>query len=735
MVVRMGRPEVPKWVRRNWGVLLSVSVLIIALFVGSHLRLYAVYNAESWGYGPTLNELDPYSEYWIAKNLLDHGIGYFGLLTRDNPVTHIFWYPWGRDFTTSEPPLLSVFSVLTYYVAHALNPSLTLYVWMVYLPVLFYVMTLLGIYFTARELWGDIPAAASSITAALVFVSRHVAGFTVKYAAGLGFFFPTLYFHVRAWRRKSFLSAALGGVFLSLTALSWAGFNILLGVMALQMLLLPFIKRIDKVDLILWSYEAVPLWITLAVTPFYGIHYVTRSVGLIIPAVYFLLGIAYLLQKASRKRELVISMPLLRHSSIIYGLILTLIATGGILGLAFGYIVLRGKGLAALGLVGLVKATIVRTVQEYIPASPQSFISLDGLAVIVSILMLVYFAYRAIMKKDVVDMFIGLLFLASFYTTVHLSYFFPYFNYVVALTSGSFLYVLLRPTLTGGFRKNWFINTIGILVIIGYLIAVLFQGATVWASNYEAQTPMVLNSGLGLSVNAPAWVDTLNWLNTSTPKDSVVVAWWDYGYWLSVLGNRASVADGATINGTQIELLATALTDPEDKALKIFTNDFHIRPDRLYLVAYEVYIVDPQRGLVYVGPVVIRRSIYDRGLYLGADAAKGIAAIYRIAGRTPPVYTMALRYAYVAYSLPDWSNSSLRNATIFKILLYTAYELWGKQGFMAAFPYDQFSSQRPALIPWPNMTVFEPAHIAVSRILDYPETYVVVSVYKVKGTV
>ncbi|MCD6323902.1 MAG: hypothetical protein J7L55_02190 [Desulfurococcales archaeon] len=735
MVVRMDLLKAPVWLRRKWALILSISVLIIALIVGSHLRLYAVYNAESWGYGPTLNELDPFSEYWIAKNLLEHGINYFGMLTRENPLTHIFWYPWGRDFVRSEPPMLSVLSVLTYYVAHAVNPSLTLYEWMVYLPILFYIMTALGIYFTARELWGDIPAAASTITAALVFVSRHVAGFTVKYAAGLGFFFPAIFFHVRGWKRKSYVSAALGGIFLSFTALSWAGFNILLGIIALQMIFLPFLKEVEKDDIILWSLEAVPLWITLAVTPFYGINYVIRSVGLIIPAIYLLVGIGYFLQKASRKREIIISMPLLKHSSMIYALILALIAVGGFLGLVLGFISLRGKGLAALGLVGLVRGTLVRTVQEYAPASPQSFVSMGGLALIVSILMLIYFAYRALMKKDIIDMFIGFLFAASFYTTIHLSYFFPYFNYVVALVSGSFLYVLLRPSLSGEFRKNWFINTIAILIIVGYMSAVLFQGTTAWARNYEVQTPMLLNSGLGLSVNAPAWVDTLNWLNTSTPRDSVAVAWWDYGYWLSVLGGRASVADGATINGTQIEILAKALTGSEDEALQIFTKDFQIRPDRLYLVAYEVYVVDPQRGLVYVGPIIIRRSIYDRGLYLGADAAKGIAAIYRIAGRAPPVYTMALRYAYVGYSLPDWTNASLRNATLFKMLLYTAYELWGKQGFVAAFPYDPFSSQRPAIIPWPNMTVFEPAHIAISRILDYPETYVVVSVYKVKGTV
>ncbi len=721
-------------IRRRWALILSLSVLIISLIAGSYLRLFAVFNAESWGYGPTLNELDPYSEYWISSNLLHHGLGYFWQLTRDNPATHLFWYPWGRDFTRSEPPMLSFFSVLTYYVAHVFNPSLTLYDWMVYLPIIFYIFTALGIYFSAKELWGDIPAAVSVTTASLIFVSRHVAGFTVKYSIGLAFLFPAIYFHVRAWRRKDYTSGLISGVFLALTAMSWAGFNILLGVIALQVILTPFFKKVDKDDFMLWTLEALPVAIAVAATPFYGPLYLVRSVGAIIPATYLLAGIGYYLQRISTKREIVISMPLLRRSSIIYSLILVLIGIGGIAALASGYISLTGKGLAAMGLTGLVRHVIVHTVQEYAPGSPQAFMSSEGAALVASLIMLVYFIYRAISKRESLYAFVALLLALSLYATANLSYFFPYMNYLVALTSGSFIYVLLQPSLTGNFRKNWFINALAIIIVVGYVGAIVFQGSTAWARTYEAQTPMILNAGLGISVEAPAWLDTLEWLNTSTPKDAVAVAWWDYGYWISVVGNRSSVADGATINSTQIDLLARALTGTEDEAFQIFTKDFHIKPDKLYLIAYEVYVVDPRNGLVYVGPIVIRTSPYDRGFYLGADAAKGIAAIYRIAGRTPPVYQMRLPYVYAAYSLPDWTNSSLRNATLFKILLYTAYQIWGRQGFYAAFPYDPFSQQRPTIIPWPNMTIFEPAHLAASRILVSPETYVVVSVYKVKGT-
>lgn len=717
--------SVKSLLKSRWTVILSVAVLIVSLVVGSYLRLYPVFIAERWGYGPTLQELDPYSEYWIAKQLLDHGLDYFGKLTKENPVTHIFWYPWGRDFTRTSPPMLSIFSVVTYYVAHLFNPGLTLYEWMVYLPVLFFIMTALGIYFAARELWGDIPAAMAVLTASLMFISRHLAGFTVKYAIGLAFLFPAIYFHIRAWKRREYVTAALAGIFIAFTAMSWAGFNVLLGIIALQVAILPLMKRIDKTDVLLWTFETLPVAAAIISTPFYGWHYLIKSVGVVIPGGFIALGIALGLQKLASKREIVVSMPLFRRVKLLYTLILVLAGVGGFVAIISGFITVKGKALAALGLTGIVHV-LVTTVQEYAPGRPEVFINSEGAALIVSILMVVYFAYRAVMKKDILHFFVGALFVTSLYATINLSYFFPYMNYLVAFVSAGFVYVLTRKVLQEGFRRDWFMNAVATVIVVLYVVSVLFQGTTVWARTYQYQVPMILDSGTQLGIEAPAWLDTLSWLNESTAKDAVAVSWWDYGYWLSVLGGKITVADGSTLNSTQITYLAKALTGTEEEAYEIFTKKFQIPPDKLYFVTYEIYWVDETKGLVYIGPHVLG------SYYVGADAAKGVAAIYRIAGRTPPIYTYRpSMYATYGYNLPDWTNETLQNAFLFKVLLNTAYEVWGEAGFRVGFIYANPSN--PPIIPRPNMTVFEPAQISISRLMSNPDLYVVVSVYKVKG--
>jgi hypothetical protein len=39
-------------------------------------------------------------------------------------------------------------------------------------------------------------------------------------------------------------------------------------------------------------------------------------------------------------------------------------------------------------------------------------------------------------------------------------------------------------------------------------------------------------------------MDNLEYMSEETPVDSVILSWWDYGYWFESVGNRAAIADG-----------------------------------------------------------------------------------------------------------------------------------------------------------------------------------------------
>ena len=40
------------------------------------------------------------------------------------------------------------------------------------------------------------------------------------------------------------------------------------------------------------------------------------------------------------------------------------------------------------------------------------------------------------------------------------------------------------------------------------------------------------------------WQMAMNWVRNGTPSDAVFAHWWDYGYWVQSIGNRATVTDG-----------------------------------------------------------------------------------------------------------------------------------------------------------------------------------------------
>eukprot|EP00933_Yihiella_yeosuensis_P062195 TRINITY_DN6513_c0_g1_i2.p1 TRINITY_DN6513_c0_g1~~TRINITY_DN6513_c0_g1_i2.p1 ORF type:complete len:564 (-),score=88.37 TRINITY_DN6513_c0_g1_i2:208-1833(-) len=68
------------------------------------------------------------------------------------------------------------------------------------------------------------------------------------------------------------------------------------------------------------------------------------------------------------------------------------------------------------------------------------------------------------------------------------------------------------------------------------------------------------------------YVDGYRWLKKNTPEDARVMAWWDYGYQITGIGNRTSIADGNTWNHEHIATLGRTLTNPVKKAHNIMRH-------------------------------------------------------------------------------------------------------------------------------------------------------------------
>jgi dolichyl-diphosphooligosaccharide--protein glycosyltransferase len=135
--------------------------------------------------------------------------------------------------------------------------------------------------------------------------------------------------------------------------------------------------------------------------------------------------------------------------------------------------------------------------------------------------------------------------------------------------------ILISKILKEEHKPTSTVTKISFLAIIVALLMVpmVYPEEHNW-SNYSKGVPnTILNSGTQFLVSTNDWSDGMQWLKENTPEDAVVAAWWDYGYWVSTLAERKTLADNATLLDWQIRKIAAMYMSTPDHAWHILTSD------------------------------------------------------------------------------------------------------------------------------------------------------------------
>jgi len=88
----------------------------------------------------------------------------------------------------------------------------------------------------------------------------------------------------------------------------------------------------------------------------------------------------------------------------------------------------------------------------------------------------------------------------------------------------------------------------------------------------QVDSPVTISAGsLPIVTTQPVdeWFNLLAWTKSNLPGTTVVCSWWDYGYWLTLIGNMTTLADNATINTTQIQNVGFTFMANETASLKM----------------------------------------------------------------------------------------------------------------------------------------------------------------------
>ena len=144
----------------------------------------------------------------------------------------------------------------------------------------------------------------------------------------------------------------------------------------------------------------------------------------------------------------------------------------------------------------------------------------------------------------------------------------------VIILSSIGISILISKILKEGHKPASAVTKISFLAIIVALLMVpmVYPEKINWSNNSDGLPITILNSGSGYDISTNDWADAMQWLRENTPEDAVIASWWDYGYWISTLGERTTLADNATLIDWQIRKNSCNVYEHTGKCLANFNE-------------------------------------------------------------------------------------------------------------------------------------------------------------------
>jgi dolichyl-diphosphooligosaccharide--protein glycosyltransferase len=107
-----------------------------------------------------------------------------------------------------------------------------------------------------------------------------------------------------------------------------------------------------------------------------------------------------------------------------------------------------------------------------------------------------------------------------------------------------------------------------IIMIMMLTIPMFYPTNANWVSSADIPTA-IANGGTGFRLQTEDWTHAMDWISKNTEPGAVIASWWDYGYWITTLGNRPTLADNATLNHTRIQSIAKMFMSDEQTGMRI----------------------------------------------------------------------------------------------------------------------------------------------------------------------
>ncbi|HEX9262141.1 MAG TPA: STT3 domain-containing protein [Candidatus Bathyarchaeia archaeon] len=557
--------------------IISISALLLILFIAFTIRILPL-RWEIPSGTIRLNEFDPYYQFILTRHMVQNG-----LLSPYYPTpwteTHL-WYPQGLDMSNSLPGLPMTAAAL-YTVISFLGVNIDLMAFTSFLPAIAGMLSALVIYFLGKDIAGKPAGLIAALFLALSpsFIQRTALGFFDTEVPGILGLVLFIFLFLRATDetrslKSSLLYTFLSSLVLSYFLVSWGAAYYMLGLSALFVFVLMLLKRYSP--RLLLSYSIIFGIAFFVATKFPGIslNYLSSAAGIPVAGVFLLLCLSEV-----QRNNISLQTKLLLTAAISAIIIIGFIALWQL-----GYMQsIAGKFITVIDPFIRAANPLIESVAEHrISAWGNIYYEL-GIGILFFLAGL-YFTLRNPTNRNIFLLLFGL---TSLYFAASMVRLLAVFAPAFALLVASGVTGILRPFFTllkeapqvltrakrGIARVSKEYSGIAVLLVFTLLVTNLAFSPQnsgmprVYAQAYNPLT--VTSSSTPIGTNVPEWINMLLYTQNNLQPTDVVAAWWDYGYWLGILGNVTSLADNATVNATQIENVGFMMMANETNSLRM----------------------------------------------------------------------------------------------------------------------------------------------------------------------
>jgi len=129
--------------------------------------------------------------------------------------------------------------------------------------------------------------------------------------------------------------------------------------------------------------------------------------------------------------------------------------------------------------------------------------------------------------------------------------------------------------------------------IISIIIILIVGVALVFSASNLYHTSSAIGKGYAPSLYNQQWQKAMSWVRENTPENSVFAHWWDYGYWVQSIGERATILDGGNAitywNHLMGRLVLTAQNDSDGLEFLFTHNGTHLLIDSTDIGKYTAF--------------------------------------------------------------------------------------------------------------------------------------------------